>query len=186
MTALHLSPDITAVLTEYDLGKTLELAERLQPSARQLVVIGGSDSISERWRERTRKVVEGRNTKLETAYWFDVPYDKLLADVSRLPNDTIVLFLTFFSDSEGKRLIPRDVAAAIAKASSAPVYGFFETYLGTGVVGGYTDTYKSVGTTTADTVLEILSGTNVTTIPPRVNPRLAISRRCTSHGPVGL
>ena len=161
------------MITEYDLEKTLELAARLQPGARRLVVIGGTDSVSGRWRERVRKIIEARNTNLETDYWFDLPYDRLLTEVSRLPRDTIILFLTFFSDSADKRLIPRDVAAAIAKASSAPVYGFFETYLGTGVVGGYTDTYGSVGTTTADMVLEILSGTNVTAIPPRVNPRLA-------------
>lgn len=171
--ALRLPPDITAVINEIDLGKTLELAERLQPEARRLVVISGSDSVDGRWRETARKAIEAHNPKLEAAYWFDIPYDKLLADVSRLPSDTIVMYLTFFSDSEGKRLIPKDVAAAIAKASSAPVYGFFETYLGTGIVGGYTDTYQSIGTTTADVALEILSGTNVITLPPRSNPRLA-------------
>ena len=171
--ALRLPPDITAVINEIDLGKTLELAERLQPGVRRLVVISGSDSVDGRWRETARKAIEAHNPKLEAAYWFDIPYDKLLADVSRLPSDTIVMYLTFFSDSEGKRLIPKDVAAAIAKASSAPVYGFFETYLGTGIVGGYTDTYRSIGTTTADVALEILSGTNVITLPPRSNPRLA-------------
>ncbi|KRR01853.1 hypothetical protein CQ12_13485 [Bradyrhizobium jicamae] len=171
--SLQLPPGYTAVITEYNLEKTLELAERLQPDARRLVVIGGSDSVSGRWRERMQKVIVGRSTKLETAYWFDLPYERLLADVSRLPPDTIVVFLTHFSDSEGKRLVPRDVAAAIATASPVPVYGFFETYLGTGVVGGYTDTYKSVGTTAADIVLEILSGTDVAKIPPRVNPELA-------------
>ena len=171
--ALRLPPDITAVINEIDLGKTLELAERLQPGVRRLVVISGSDSVDGRWRETARKAIEAHNPKLEAAYWFDIPYDKLLADVSRLPSDTIVMYLTFFSDSEGKRLIPKDVAAAIAKASSAPVYGFFETYLGTGIVGGYTDTYQSIGTTTADVALEILSGTNVITLPPRSNPRLA-------------
>ena len=171
--ALRLPPDITAVINEIDLGKTLELAERLQPGVRRLVVISGSDSVDGRWRETARKAIEAHNPKLEAAYWFDIPYDKLLADVSRLPSDTIVMYLTFFSDSEGKRLIPKEVAAAIAKASSAPVYGFFETYLGTGIVGGYTDTYQSIGTTTADVALEILSGTNVITLPPRSNPRLA-------------
>jgi PAS domain S-box-containing protein len=170
--ALRLPPDITAVINEYDPEKTLELAERLQPGARRLVVISGSDSVDGRWRETARKAIEAHNPKLEADYWFDIPYDKLLADVSRLPSETIVMYLTFFADSEGKRLIPKDVAAAIAKASSAPVYGFFETYLGTGIVGGYTDTYQSIGTTTADVALEILSGTKVTTLPPRSNPRL--------------
>jgi PAS domain S-box-containing protein len=80
------------------------------------------------------------------------------------------LLLTFFTDSEGKRFIPRNVAAAVAKASAAPVYGLVETYIGQGIVGGYSDTYESLGTATADMVLEILSGTNVTTLAPRTNP----------------
>ena len=171
--ALHLPPDVTGVINNSYPAKTLELAERLQPGARRLVVIAGNDSVDRRWREIARKAVEARNPKLETAYWSDLTYDALLTDVSRLPSDSIVLLLTFFADSEGKRFIPRDVAAAVAKASSAPVYGLFDTYVGTGVVGGYTDTFESLGITAADMAIEILSGTDVTTLPPRANPRPA-------------
>ena len=38
---MRLPPAITAVINDYDPGKTLELAEHLQPGARRLVVIGG-------------------------------------------------------------------------------------------------------------------------------------------------
>ena len=155
------------MINDYKPEKTLELAERLQPGARRLVVIGGTSSVDRRWQKNGRKAVEAHNnSKLEAEYWFDRTYSRLLEDVSRLPSDTIVLFLTFFADSEDKRFIPRDVAAALAKASAAPVYGFFETYLGTGVVGGYLETYQSIGATTADLVLEILSGADVTKLAP--------------------
>ena len=51
-----------------------------------------------------RKAVEAHNSpKLEAEYWFDRTYNGLLEDVSKLPRDTIVLFLTFFADSEDKR-----------------------------------------------------------------------------------
>jgi PAS domain S-box-containing protein len=169
---MGLPPDITAVINDYDPGKTLELAEQLQPGARRLVVIGGSNSDDRRWQETGRKAVAAHNNpKLETVYWFDRTYSSLLEDVSRLPADTIVLFLTLFSDSEDTRFIPRDVAAALAKASAAPVYGLFETYLGSGIVGGYINTYQSVGITTAEVVFEILAGKDVTTLPPRTSAR---------------
>lgn len=168
---MRLPPDFTAVINDYDPGKTLELAEHLQPGARRLVVIGGSSIDDRRWQEAGRRAVEAHNNpKLETAYWFDRTYSSLLEDASRLPADTIVLFLTFFADSEDKRLIPRDVAAALGKTSGAPVYGFFETYLGTGIVGGFLNTYRSVGTTTAELVIEILSGKDVGSLPPRTSP----------------
>ena len=134
------------------------------------MVIGGSSSLDRRWRDLGRKAVETHNSsKLDAEYWFDHTYSGLLEDVSKLPRDTVVLLLTVFADSEDRRFIPRDVALAVANASSAPVYGFFETYLGTGVVGGYLETYQSIGTTTANLVLEILSGTDVSKLPPRDN-----------------
>lgn len=170
--SLNLPPDVTGVIGDPYPEKTIELAKRLQPGARRLVVIGGSDEVDRRWRETARKAIEAHHPELGTVYWSDLPYDTLLADVSRLPSDTIVLLLTFFADSEGKRFIPKNVATAVAKASAAPVYGLFDTYLGQGIVGGYTVTYESIGTTVADMVLEILSGTDVTALSPRANPGL--------------
>jgi PAS domain S-box-containing protein len=170
--SLNLPPDVTGVIGDFYPEKTVALAESLQPGARRLVVIAGSDDVDRRWRETARKAIEARYPKLETAYWSDLTYDALLANVARLPDDTIVLLLTFFADSEGKRFIPRNVATAVAKASAAPVYGLFETYIGQGIVGGYTVPYESIGTAVADMVLEILSGADVTTLSPRANPGL--------------
>ena len=172
--AMKVPADITAVINDYKPERTIELAERLQPDARRLVVIGGTSSIDRRWQENGRRAVEAHNSsKLEAEYWFDRTYNRLLEDVSKLPRDTIVLLLTFFADSEDKRFIPRDVAVAVARASAAPVYGFFDTYLGTGVVGGFFETYQSIGTTTADLVLEILSGADVKKLAARDNLRPA-------------
>ena len=173
--AMKVPADITAVINDYKPERTIELAERFQPDARRLVVIGGTSSIDRRWQENGRRAVEAHNSpKLEAEYWFDRTYNRLLEDVSKLPRDTIVLFLTFFADSEDKRFIPRDVAVAVARASAAPVYGFFDTYLGTGVVGGFFETYQSIGSTTANLVLEILSGSDVTKLSARDNARPAV------------
>jgi PAS domain S-box-containing protein len=171
--AMNLPPGVIGVISEYSPERTLELAQRLQPRAGRLVVIGGTDSLDRRWLATARKVIEARNPKLETVYWSDLSYDALLTDVARLPDDTIVLLLTFFADSQGQRLIPRNVASAVATASAAPVYGFFETYLGTGIVGGYIDTNHSIGTAAADVVLQILSGTQEGRLPPRVDVKPA-------------
>ena len=170
--AMKIPADIIAVINDYKPERTLELAERLQPNAKRLVVIGGSSSNDRRWQENGRRAVEAHNSsKLETEYWYDHTYSGLLEDVSKLPRDTIILLLTFFDDSEKNHFIPRDVAVAVARASAAPVYGFFETYLGTGVVGGFLETYQSIGRTTGNVVLEILAGAEVAKLSPQDNSR---------------
>ncbi|MGY3080470.1 hypothetical protein ACVWZZ_006878 [Bradyrhizobium sp. LM6.10] len=59
--ALQLPPDITGVINNSYPEKTLELAERLQPNARRLVVISGTDVVDLRWREIARTAIESQN-----------------------------------------------------------------------------------------------------------------------------
>jgi PAS domain S-box-containing protein len=168
--AIKLPPDVTGVMSGIEPDKVLQLAARLQPNATRLVVIGGSSKADRPWQELTRQAIEDRKPQFETTFRFDLTYDALLAEVSLLPRDTIVFLLSMYADSAGRPLIPRDVAAAVAKASAAPVYGPFGTFLGTGVVGGYVETYESMGIATADLALEILSGKDPAKIPPRTSP----------------
>jgi PAS domain S-box-containing protein len=170
LAAMQLPSDVTGVLVGFYPDRILDLAQRLQPHARRLVVIGGSGELDRPWQKLTREAVESRKRKFETTYLFDSTYDALLAEVSRLPRDTIVLLLTIYADSQGRRLIPQEAAAAVANVASAPIYAPFETFLGSGIVGGYIETYESLGTAAADMALEILSGTDPATLPPRVNP----------------
>jgi C4-dicarboxylate-specific signal transduction histidine kinase len=64
--------------------------------------------------------------------------------------------------------IPREAARMIAVASAAPVYGVYDSYLGSGVVGGYFDRFEAVGRETAKLVLRVLSGKDAASIPPYV------------------
>ena len=81
----------------------------------------------------------------------------LLVEVSRMPRDAIVIALTVFADATGKTFVPAEVATALAHLSPAPVYAPYDTYLGNGIVGGFIETFESVGIAAADMVLEILA-----------------------------
>ena len=78
------------------------------------------------------KSIENRDRKFETTYLFELPYDKLVAELSQVPRDAIVILLTVFADSEGKTFIPAEVATALSAISPAPVYAPYDTYLGNG------------------------------------------------------
>ena len=106
MPPLRPPPDVTGIITEFNLDKTLALAERLQPDARRLVVIAGSGATDRRWHPVARAVIDSRERKFETTYLFDLPYDRLVAELAQVPRDAIVLLLTVFADSEGRTFIP--------------------------------------------------------------------------------
>jgi PAS domain S-box-containing protein len=168
--ALRPPPEMTGIITGFDLAKTLTLAERLQPKARHLVVIAGSGETDRRWQPIARKTVEDLGGKFETTFLFDLPYSELVARLSKVPNDAIVILLTVFADSEGNTFVPAQVAGDLAALSPAPVYGPYDSFIGNGAVGGFVETFESVGAAAAEMAIKIMDGTNPATLPPRTNP----------------
>ena len=107
---MRLPPDITGIISEFDLDKTLALAERLQPETIRLFVIAGSGEVDRRWQSTARKTIEDRKRKFEVTYLFERSYANLVEEVSKIPRDSIVILLTVFADSEGNAFVPAHVA----------------------------------------------------------------------------
>ena len=171
--AQRLPPDVTGIITEFNLDKTLALAERLQPDARRLFVIAGTGTTDRLWQKVARSAVENRERKFEATYLFGLSYQKLVSELSKIPPDAIVVVLTVLADGEGKTHIPAEVASSLASISPAPVYAPYDTYLGKGIVGGFVETFESVGVAAADLMHEILAGRDPQSLPPRTNPAQA-------------
>jgi PAS domain S-box-containing protein len=172
-TAADRPKEVTGVYSQFDVGKTIALAQQLQPKARNLVIISGSSEIDRRWLAVLRKEIEPYENRLNTEYWIGVPYQSLLERASHLARETIVVFVTDYDDSTGEPLFPAQVVEALAQAASAPVYGPSDTYLGRGVVGGYMDSFELMGASAADLALEILAGKN----PSSIDPQLSANRK---------
>ncbi len=168
--AMRLPPKMTGIITAFDLAKTLSLAERLQPDASKLFVIAGSGETDRRWQPVARKMIEERGGKFETTFLFELPYSELVAELSKVPNDAIVILLTVFADGEGKTFVPAQVAADLSALSAAPVYGPYDTFVGRGAVGGFVETFESVGVAAAEMAIEIMEGADPATLAPRTNP----------------
>ena len=61
---------------------------------------------------------------------------------------------------------PRQSVELIGAASAAPVYGPLDTFLGTGIVGGYMAPYEEQAKQAASLVVLLLNGTAPTAIAP--------------------
>ncbi|MET3838721.1 ABC transporter substrate binding protein [Bradyrhizobium sp. OAE829] len=168
--ALRPPPGITGIVTAFDLAKTLSLAERLQPEARRLYVIAGSGEADRRWQLSARKVIEQQGSKFETTFLFELPFAELFAELSKVPKDAIVIVLTVFVDGDGKTFVPAQIAADLARLSPAPVYGPYDTFIGGGAVGGFVETFESIGNAAAEMAIEIMKGADPATLAPRTNP----------------
>ena len=161
-----LPPNITGVVSCFDPVQTLELALRLQPDARQVVVVTGASAFDRSWDALAREQLAPYADRLQMTHLSGLPLPRLLEELALLPPSAIVIYLSIFEDGTGQRFIPRDLAQMISDAATAPVYGVYETYLGRGVVGGYMDSFEVIGTETARIGLRILAGDLPESLPP--------------------
>ena len=156
--AQRLPNDVIGIQDQFDPAKTLEMALRLQPQARRVVVVTGADAFDKMREGIARRELRVNDRGLEINYWSGLPLGQLLEQVAHLPRDAIVLFLTVMRDGTGETFKPPDVAQEVAAASGAPVYSVFGSYFGRGVVGGYMNRFEAVGERTAAIALRLISG----------------------------
>jgi hypothetical protein len=83
---------------------------------------------------------------------------ELRGELSGLPDHTVVLYLTMFQDADGKTFTPRQSLDTLAPACCAPIYGWYDTYVGHGIVGGWMVTFEEVGRKAAQLGIRILAG----------------------------
>jgi PAS domain S-box-containing protein len=167
MDSAPLPPDVTGIVSEYDITKSVELARRLQPDARNIVYIGGASEVDRRWTETYRRQLAPFEASFNITYLVGLPHEELLRRVAQLPRDTIVLIGTVFVDGAGRQFVPVEVGADVSRVSSAPTYSPADPFLGRGIVGGHMATFEGAGTEVGDLAFEILGGADPRTISPR-------------------
>jgi signal transduction histidine kinase len=158
------------VTTDYSFSKTLDLARLLQPNARNLVVVAGGSDYDRRWLDLAQRDLEQYTDRYTIRYIAGLTYDETLKEVSQLSRNTIVMMSFFFADGSGRPQVSPEVAAKVAQISRAPVYSPISTDLGTGIVGGYMDSWEEEGVAAADVAYEILSGKPLDLIPRQNTP----------------
>ena len=172
--AMTLGPNVTGITESVDWAGTLDLAARLQPDARRVVVVGGASEYDRRWLPRVDQALKRMAQGFEVTYLIDRSIDQLAEELARLPQDTIILHTTLYRDAAGGTFLPRDAAARLAAVASAPTYAVFSTFVGRGVVGGSVIDITGQGKAAAALALRILRGERVTDIPPAPIPDIAM------------
>jgi len=156
---------ITGTLAKIDPTRTAELILRLQPGTREIVVISGA-SDSDRWREsEARRQLDPLEKRVKLTYMDAGSVQDFVRTVARVPDGTVILFLSVYEDSTGNKLLSHEVLARIAREARVPVYNQTATNVGFGIVGGVVFDPEILGRETAQLTLRFLRGERLQDLP---------------------
>ena len=144
-------------------ASTLELALSLQPDTRNVAVVAGSTLQDLKSAEQFRGESSAFEGRVSFTWLTNLSLPDLRGELSRLPDHTVVLYLTMFQDAAGASFTPRQALTLFASASRAPIYGCYDTYLGYGIVGGSMVTFEEIGRKAAQLGMRILAGEDAQT-----------------------
>jgi len=156
----------TGVWEIFEPEKTLEAALRLQPSTKQVFVVGGTSAFDRALEALFRERLRGYESRLSVSYLTEFTMAELLERLRHLPQGSIVLITHVGRDSAGDRYVGAAQAdPMIAGAANAPVFGPSDVDLGHGEVGGYLSSFALQGQVVGKMALRILAGEKPQDIP---------------------
>jgi len=152
-----LPPHVHGVLVKREYAPTVEIALRIHPETKQIIVVAGTSDFDAGLLDQAREEFRAYEDRVAFTYLTKLPLRELLGELRKLPPKTLVLFTSLFRDGAGEPFVTHNVVPLVSAAANAPLYGFIDQYIGRGIVGGSLYSLSQHGSEAAKLVLQVLA-----------------------------
>ena len=164
---------------DWSITPLLEKLPEMQPGIRKLLLITGAAEFDGIRHAEAMAQIEPFRSRYEFQTSQGEDLERVLERVSKLTDDTLVFYLTYFSTPDGRTMVPVEIAGRVAKASRVPVVCVFDTYIGSGVLGGPVLPFDEEGLAIGEIARRVIEGEDPLKIGilPSGSPRLVFDER---------
>ena len=128
---------VSGVLEPASLARGLVTsALSLKPDTRYVVLISGTFENDKARVIALRGALEALRPKVELIDLTGQSLVDILVQCNSLPPQSIIFYSTLFVDGQGHSFVPKTALESIAAQTEAPIFSFYETFMGHGIVGG--------------------------------------------------
>jgi PAS domain S-box-containing protein len=160
-----LDSDFTGVENDMAPAETVEIALRLLPGSKNVVVVGGVGPFDRKQLANVEEALKAYEGRVDISFLTDLAMPDLLERLRHLPSNTVVLLTSMGADAAGSSFKSNELGAMVAGAANAPVFSLFDVYLNHGEVGGYLSSLNEQGKVAGVMALRMLKGEKPSGIP---------------------
>ena len=129
-------PKSTGVRLVTDLTRSVSLALALQPDVEQVFVVSGASSRDQYYERLARSQFAAFESRLKFTYLSGLATADLERKLAALPERSVVYYLLFYQDGLGVNVEPLEYLARLTTIANRPTYGWTDSVMGRGVLGG--------------------------------------------------
>jgi signal transduction histidine kinase len=161
----------TGISMILDVAGAVSLGMELVPNAKRIYMVSGAAAFDRMVLQIAQRQVAAMPRPLEVHFLTDLTRAELVAQVRRLPADSLVLYLTVLRDAAGQVMGPGSpTALMVSENSTAPVLTGVHTQFGRGPIGGSSSRFDEHGRISGELVRNVLAGADPDGIPIRAAP----------------
>jgi PAS domain S-box-containing protein len=161
-----LDSNFTGVENDMAPVATLDVALRLKPDTKHVVVVGGTAAFDKREVAVVQEQLRVYESRVDISYLTNLAMPDLLEDLRHLPDHTVVLFTSIGQDAAGTHFTGATQAGPmVVAAANAPVFSLFDVCINHGEVGGYLSNLSEQGKLAGSIALRTLNGEKPQDIP---------------------
>jgi PAS domain S-box-containing protein len=152
----RLPPHYTGIVASFSATKNIELIRANHPSVRRIYLVSGTSPVEKSLVDEAIREARPYHGSIDFVTLNDLTFPALLERLAHLEDGSAVMYQALQLDAAGKVFVPAHAAVEIARAARVPVYGMLDTYMGSGVVGGFLINHDLLGRRAARTALQWL------------------------------
>ena len=157
--------NLTGVLENYDVTANIDLALRLNPALKRMVIISDETITGAAIRNQVMAQVAPLRSKLQIEEWNEYTLDNLLENVRSQKADTFFYFVPIYRDIGGQFYSAEELLAQVRANSRTLLLSNWQFLLGHGILGGKLLSGKEHGEAAARMALRVLQGEKPNNIP---------------------
>jgi signal transduction histidine kinase len=143
----------------------VQSALKLRPATKHVAFIAGTSALDKSFAVPILGEIKRAARGQDLIDLSQLTMGETLSRVHHLPPDTVVFITSVFRDKEGVNFYAHDALKLVSNASNAPVFGFVETHIGMGIVGGRLASVQWQVEKVAELTHRILAGESPSAIP---------------------
>lgn len=157
--------NITGVIEALEMDRTLHNALQLYPGTKRIVVVNGASIVERALQTGFEQTVRKLGREIEVESLAGLTYEQVGERLAALDAESIVYFLSFYSDGSERGFVPAEALQGLAGGARRPVFANGAGYLGQGILGGWFVDYGQLGREVSAQALRILDGEPASRMP---------------------
>ncbi len=146
-------------------ASTIDLILSIHPDIKSITFIADETSTGKLMIDRVRRLESSNQKRVHFNYIIGESIEELQATLKNLPDNTIIFYLSFIRDKNGKVFSIEDSMKFIAESSNVPVYCSWGFQQDTGIMGGNILSGYKQGEISANVAKKLLINESVVSIP---------------------